>query len=169
MAKKTSVIICWFALCLMFAIAPVCSLKAQDIQISAEGYSYYIMDDGTIEITGYSGTDASLVIPGAINGREVTSVGERAFAASGSLTGITVSHGIVCIGDGAFADCEKLQTVQIPASIANIGEDVFLNCGSLSGISVDAGNTQYCAKDNLLYDAGQKTLLYCPGDRKSVV
>ena len=42
-------------------------------------YTYEVLDDGTVEITGYTGTASSISIPGTIGGKKVTSIGEGAF------------------------------------------------------------------------------------------
>ena len=53
-------------------------------------YEYKVLDDGTVEITKYSGTDEKVVIPSTINGKKVTSIGEWAFSDCESFTTITI-------------------------------------------------------------------------------
>ena len=39
-------------------------------------YDYQVLDDGTVEIMHYKGSDNNLVIPSEINGKKVTSIGD---------------------------------------------------------------------------------------------
>ena len=43
-------------------------------------YEYEILDDGTVEITEYSGFAKNLAIPGTIAGKTVSSIGDLAFS-----------------------------------------------------------------------------------------
>ena len=42
-------------------------------------FEYSVLDDGTVEITGYSGSEETIDIPGKIDGKSVTSIGSNAF------------------------------------------------------------------------------------------
>ncbi len=87
-------------LSLLLAVAMLFSITA-GIELSAYAdmgaYEYSVLDDGTVEITFYSGSDLESDIPETINGKMVTSIGE-----------------------GAFADCDSLRNVTIPESVKNI-------------------------------------------------
>ena len=41
-----------------------------------QNYDYSILNDGTAEITDYSGSESELVIPSVIDGYSVTSIGD---------------------------------------------------------------------------------------------
>lgn len=90
-------------------------------------YEYAILDDGTIEITEYDGTDSELTIPSELDSYKIKSIGEAAFCCCNSLTSVTVSDGIKVIGASAFEGCRKLATITLPDSITSIGEDAFSN------------------------------------------
>lgn len=51
-------------------------------------YEYIILDDGTVKITKYNGSAQELAIPYTLDGKKVTSIGNRAFSACRSLTSI---------------------------------------------------------------------------------
>ncbi len=42
-------------------------------------YKYSVLADGTVEITGYTGSATEIEIPAAIDGKSVTSIGNSAF------------------------------------------------------------------------------------------
>ena len=65
------------ALSLMFSLAAVTSITASAAEYG--DYEYEILDDGTVEITGYNGSAETLKIPNEIDGKTVTSIGDYAF------------------------------------------------------------------------------------------
>lgn len=71
-------------------------------------YEYTVLDNGTVEITGYNGSDTEIVIPSEIDGKSVTSIGGDAFAACTGLTSIIIPNSVTSIGYGAFSDCTGL-------------------------------------------------------------
>jgi hypothetical protein len=87
----------------------------------------YTTTNGTITITGYTGPGGAVVIPGAINGLPVTSIGDKAFYACTSLTGISIPSGVASIGSSAFVE-SGLTSVTLPDTITNIGEFAFVYC-----------------------------------------
>jgi hypothetical protein len=59
----------------------------------------YTTTNGTITITGYTGPGGDVIIPDTINGLQVTSIGDRAFA-SCSLTSVTIPDSVASIEGG---------------------------------------------------------------------
>ena len=109
-----------------------------------------------ITITGYTGTDSSVVIPKKINGLPVTIIGNSAFSSLSNLTSVTLpdnvasiyslafynctgltnvtlGNGVTTIGDYAFEYCTNLSNVTIPASLQSLGNYAFASCRSLNG------------------------------------
>ena len=73
--------------------------------VSAEtygDYAYRVLDDGTVEITGYIGSGTEAIIPLEIDGKKVTSIGGVAFGFCTSLTSVTIPDTVTSIGDNAF-------------------------------------------------------------------
>ena len=99
-------------------------------------YTYEVLDDGTVEITGYTGTASSISIPGTIGGKKVTSIGEGAFWACESLASVTIPNSVTSIGKDAFVNCTSLTSVTLPNSVTSIGKDAFLGCHSLSSVTI---------------------------------
>ena len=94
------------------------------------------LDDGTLEITKYLGNSATCVIPGEIDGKKVTEIGDSAFKGCTELTSITIPDGVIGIGNKAFSDCTSLETVTIPASVTYVRDSAFYGCTSLKSVTV---------------------------------
>ena len=94
------------------------------------------LDDGTLEITKYAGNSATYVIPGEIDGKKVTEIGDSAFKGCTELTSITIPDGVIGIGNNAFSGCTSLETVTIPASVTYVGNSAFYGCTSLKSVTV---------------------------------
>jgi hypothetical protein len=169
----------WFTV-LLLAVLPV----AASAQFS------FVTNNNAITITGYSGTNNNVVIPGATNGYPVVSIGDRAFfngqGIYNRLTGITIPDsvtnignlafcqllkvtnislgaGVVAIGANAFQACASLTNIFLPASVVNIGNQAFTSCQYLTTITVDPVNPVFSSAGGVLYDRNQAALIECPG------
>ena len=94
------------------------------------------LDDGTLEITKYAGNSATYVIPGEINGKKVTEIGDSTFKGCTELTSITIPDGVIGIGNNAFSGCTSLETVTIPASVTYVRDSAFYGCTSLKSVTI---------------------------------
>jgi BspA type Leucine rich repeat region (6 copies) len=92
--------------------------------------------NNAITITGYAGTDGTVVIPDSTNGYPVTEIGDQAFAFSSNLVDITISTNVTSIGIEAFRSCTNLTNVLIPDGVTNIGAGAFAWCSSLVNITL---------------------------------
>jgi formylglycine-generating enzyme required for sulfatase activity len=102
----------------------------------------YTTNNGTITITGYTGSGGAVTVPDAINGLPVTS-----------------------IGDWAFESCTSLTSITIPNSVTSIGDLAFYSCTSLTAIAVATNNPVYSSADGVLFNKSQTTLIECPGGK----
>ncbi|MGI6301958.1 MAG: leucine-rich repeat protein [Verrucomicrobiota bacterium] len=98
-------------------------------------FDYEVLEDNTIEIIDYNGSDAEVVIPDTIEGLPVTSIGGRAFYLSG-LTSVTIPNSVTSIGDWAFTSCWGLTSVTIGDSVTNIGNGAFDGCSGLNSVTI---------------------------------
>ena len=107
---------------------------------AAESKTYngfmYEEKESEITITGYVGDKTEVVIPGEINGKKVTTIGDRAFGECTGLTSVTIPEGVTGIGNRAFNDCTGLTSVSIPEGVTSIGDDAFSLCVNLTSISL---------------------------------
>ena len=110
-------------------------------ETSAEDFEYKELDDGTLEITGYKGSDTKVVIPTGIDGKTVTSIGEVAFKGRSDMTGIELPSGLTNISRYAFGSCSSLTSIRIPSGVTSMAEYVFSGCSSLTSIELPSGLT----------------------------
>lgn len=75
-------------------------------------YVYTILEDGTAEITEYTGSGGDIVIPDNLDGYSVTSLGVSSFAGCNSLTTVKIPDTVIRIGEGAFGYCRNLTSVK---------------------------------------------------------
>ncbi|HUD82558.1 MAG TPA: leucine-rich repeat protein, partial [Candidatus Saccharimonadales bacterium] len=104
-----------------------------------QGQFIYTTNNGTITITGYTGSGA-VNIPGMINNLPVTGIGQNAFKDL-DLTSVTIPDSVTTIGAHAFDTCTALGSVTIGSGVTSIGDLVFQDCFSLTNVTIDNGVT----------------------------
>ena len=90
-------------------------------------YTYTVLDNGTVQITGYTGHRRYITIPRLIDGMEVSAIGPNAFAGQTRLREVNLPDGLTEIGENAFSGCSNLLRIQIPESVTVIGACAFQN------------------------------------------
>ena len=98
-------------------------------------YTYNALDDGTIEITSYSGSAENIVIPAQIDGKSVTRIGNNAFEKS-SAKEIVIPDSVTDIEQYAFEGCTSLSDITLPDSLTSIGLSAFESCTALTDIAL---------------------------------
>lgn len=80
-------------------------------------------------VSGYSGTDAELVIPDTYMGAPVTAIGYETdrgmFYGNKTLQRVVVPDSVEYIGEGAFRECLALSEIELPDHGLYIGENAF--------------------------------------------
>ena len=108
--------------------------------MTGNGIEYEIDEKtGTVTITGYSGGDATVVIPSEIEGKKVSSIGFSAFEENWTIESIIIPDSVTSIGGDAFYYCPNLTSITIPDSVTSIGEGAFYECCSLKSIVIPSG------------------------------
>lgn len=102
-------------------------------------YEYIVIRDGTVKITGYTGSAAELEIPAEIDGKKVTVIGRSAFSECEELTSVTIPEGVTIIGICAFCNCPSLQTLNIAKSVRIIENAAFSDCTALTSVVIPDG------------------------------
>ncbi len=136
--------------------------------IKSGEYTYRIREDGTAEITAYkleyegifAPKDVELVVPGKIDGLQVTGIGSNAFRDNYSLSSVVLPEGLTSAGDLVFYGCKNLKKVVLPRSLKSVGDRIFYNCKNLTEIIIDSGNLSFEISDNVLINKEKKELVY---------
>ena len=129
------------ALLLTLLLAATAILLCATAETSGD-FTYDLRDDGTVEITGYTGVKTNLSIPSTLNGRPVTGVGFAAFAGCTSLTSVTIPDSVTDIECAAFIGCGSLTSVPIPNGVTRIVASAFESCESLTTVTIPDSATQ---------------------------
>ena len=97
-------------------------------------YTYTVNDDGTLTITGYTGSDTEIEIPAEIDGKKVTVIGKKAFYNCQTLEKVVIDEGILEIQTWAFSGCNNLKKIIIPLSVDHLGKSDYFDGGYISGV-----------------------------------
>ena len=119
--------------------ANIPSLKFVD---GTEFLSFTLLDSGTYEVTGFTGSPVAIIIPNTYKGKKVTSIGECAFMGLLSLKGVKVGANVETIKDSAFYACVELRYVELPDSLKVIERSAFNFCGRLFSITIPKDVTE---------------------------
>ena len=163
------------------AVIILCMLSACGTKESPAEDFDYTMIDGEITITGYHGSDREISIPSKINGRPVTTIGEKAFEKY-DMTEIRFPKTLTTIGKAAFAGCNCLTVVEIPGNVKVIADDAFSKCQAITKVVISMGVErieedafQYCTSlkevslpDSLLF-LGRHSFLGCESLKELVI
>ena len=115
-------------------------------------YTYEITTDGNVRILAYGGSEADVVVPATLGGRDVTEIGNSAkpvFEAKAAIRSITFPDTLKEMsGLPLFYECEKLETITIPASVTGMNfnsvADCFIfNCPNLKTIIFKGTRAQW--------------------------
>lgn len=135
---------------MIFFYANGCVVQAE--AYSYGDYTYEIINNNTeIKILGYQGTMSELVIPSQIEGKNVTCLGDMAFAENTYLTNVTIPATVNTVGEWVFGDCFKLKEVNILNDIENIGIGMFAFCYELEDVTLP----------NNMSNIGESMFLFC--------
>lgn len=118
--------------------------EPQPGDVFVDGYlEYRVLEDGTLEVTGFASDDLKetveeLIILEEVNGKKVTSIGRE-----------------------AFSDCSSITSITIPSCVISISDN-FVNCDSLIAINVMQDNANYSSINGILFDKNKITLIRYP-------
>ncbi len=129
---------------------------------TAEGYSWLLLRDGTIVITGYNGEAVELLIPESIGGHVVTEIGPNAFLSMDKIKTAEIPNTIRSIGEEAFLWCSNLTEIYVPASVKFVGSNAFWSCGNVTKAEIYAEEIDFNAFGAL---SNLKTLIIGEGVR----
>ena len=154
-------------LCISFIFLAVLS---SGFSVKAENeYEYSENDDGTITITGYTGTDETVVIPSKIDGKDVKIIKlnyDNRRRNDETIKCLTISEGITHIMRYSFKNCKNLESVFLPSTIQTIGDWAFDECSNLKEINLPEGLTSI--GENAFDDCGRLENIILPNSLTSI-
>ena len=115
-------------------------------------YTYEITTDGNVRILAYDGSEADVVVPATLGGRDVTEIGNSArpvFVANAAIRSITFPDTLKEMsGLPLFHECENLETITIPASVTgmhfhSVADCFIFNCPNLKTIIFKGTRAQW--------------------------
>lgn len=155
----------WMTLFLVLLLTAVmfCALAEEEpVEYTRGDYKYILLEDGTAEITDYTGKAEELTVPGELDGYCVSSIGDRAFFHSKSLIIISLSDNLTAIGDDAFCYCTSLTSITLPDSLSFIGSNPFIYCNTLTNIIVSPDHPIFATINGVLFNKSKKSLICYP-------
>lgn len=92
----------------------------------------------------------------------VTSIGNEAFGRCSNMTSISLPSGLNSIGRAALGSCSSLESLFIPGGVTSIEQEAFSGCTGLSSIGVSAANRIYDSRDdcNAIIETSTNTLIF---------
>lgn len=99
------------------------------------GYDLEVLYDNRVQLCGYEGDEAEIVVPGEIEEYVVVSVGSGAFRHL-PATKITLPESVTRIGKGAFKNMRNLQSVECASSSVAVEGYAFEDVGSLTSFTM---------------------------------
>lgn len=111
-------------------------------------YDYEVLDDGTVSIVGYGGTDTDVVIPSTLDGKTVSTIGSVAFWYCSDIESITLPNTVTSIESRAFDNC-SITSITIPDSVTSIASCAFVDCSSLTNVTIPKSITRI--EDHVFY------------------
>ena len=112
----------------------------------------YTVSDGEATITGYTGTETTVVIPTELGGYPVVAIGDDAFMRNYNIVEVVMQDGIRLIDGRAFYGCSSLAKVTLPSTLTEIGWYAFMECAFTEVVlpeglpSIGNGAFQKCKK-----------------------
>ena len=159
-------------------LCPLCAgAEAGKVTCSSGSYEYVLLEDGTAQITGYTGTELDVTIPAELDGHPVTAIGEKAFLDI-PLTSVVIPDSVTSVGmrafeasynDAAAMRCSTLEHIHLGSGIENLyGFSNSINALNmalyprLASITVSPDHPVFCVENGLLIDKTTATVVCCP-------
>ena len=128
-------------------------------------WSYVKLEDGTLEITGYKGTETEITVPERIGKASVTRIADKCFstekegrrktqcAMMAKLRSVTLPESITTVGQYAFYGCTSLTSVTIPMGADLMGYGIFYRCSHLTiHAPADSPAQQYAENHKIRFE-----------------
>ena len=105
------------------------------------GYTYTIVSNDYISLTGWDNSSSTLLIPDSLAGRYFLSIANWAFENNKEITSVDFSQAqhLNRIGMNAFSGCSNIESeLQLPNSVTVINDNAFSYCSSLPSVTINS-------------------------------
>ena len=123
---------------LLIIIITVVFLTLSASAESYQDYEYAVLNNETVKITGYVGSESAITIPSVIDGMSVTEIGNSAFYENTVIESVIIPDSVTKIGKFSFSNCESLSEVIIGENVTYIGARAFEYTGLKSVVIPDS-------------------------------
>lgn len=137
---------------------------ADDDEYTSGNYQYTLLEDGTVEITKYTGTKSTLTLPSEIDGKTVTSLGEEIFRGNSNVKKVIVPDTVLSI-DSTFYMSE-VRNITLGSGVKSIDEHAFYCAWDLLNITVSDKNQHFTSVNGILYNKAKTRLICVPAGKE---
>lgn len=92
----------------------------------------YVVKDGEVIITEYTGSETDLIIPASIDDMPVVTIDCGAFLHCDSIKSVVIPDSVVRISGLAFNQCENLEQVTLGSGVQEIDFSPFAHCKKIA-------------------------------------
>jgi len=145
-----------------------------DTSSTSENGFWYADVEGGVEIIKYDGSGVGVTIPSTLGGKDVVSIGEKAFLGQTSITKVILGSNLLSIGSQAFKNCSGIKEITFNSGLTAIGSNAFTGCSGLTTImfknsltTIGSGAFSYCSGLTSLNISDGVTTLGDPSDTRS--
>lgn len=108
------------------------------VKTVSEGLVFALNEDGeSYQLTGYTGSDATVLVPETFNNKPVTRINQTAFADNNKIYRVLLPDTIEKIDARAFQNCLSLRSMILPKNLKVLETETFINCDSLEFVMVN--------------------------------
>ena len=114
---------------------------ASEDRTDPAGWTWNLLADGTVMISGYVAQDKTLAFSDELDGKPVTAVmqqADRPLSGAGKITDVVLPAGLKVIGERAFARFTHLAELMIPPDLEEIGDSAFYNASKIDHVKLPA-------------------------------
>ena len=164
-------------------------VQVDSAQVDENTFYFKKNYDNCYTIVGADYGTANVVIPGYINGVQVTEIGQASLWNHNDIENVTISEGVKKIQGKSFLGCENLKTINLPDSLERVDGFAFEYCSSVTSMTIpknvsyivwspfnemaslteincDPENEYYTSVDGVLFNKDMTAVIAYPVGRK---
>lgn len=125
----------------VFVLLFIASLPVGALELSADGFNYNVINNYSVEITGFDNHSVYVYIPERLDNRRVVTIRYNSFKDNDYIQMLDLSNAqyLEVIGYSSFSNCTSLSgTIIIPESVKRVDSYAFSNCSQISSVIYEA-------------------------------